>query len=357
MKDKNSSTEQAVRIRHYQGQRLLASDLQDEYDNLAWLRGLHIVGLHDTWGIASGFDVTVDSVNWQVQVQPGLAYDAYGREILLAQPHALSLPDPQAAPGTSFDLVARYNTELRQAADVDVALCPRLIGERPSFLWQRSDQTRPGRDVLLLTYTFGAYTDQIDLDGRRYTQTMARPRVGSGITPANQPWTIGSGSGVAFCRTYIDTSNAGFIGTPAYIATPRFDSTAAFELLFEIFQLRGLDSDPSRRQVEIVDFLAFLLLYWFDLQITEGHSTIRSFASIAYPPAQRDGTRIQSSDATAVRPLLVDPPGPAGFTYEVLIDTGSSESVDVASNQTLQAPIPFLGVSWLGVERSDMTPS
>ena len=50
----------AIRINHVQGERLRAADLQDELGVESWMRQLHMIGLHDTWGIALGLEATAE---------------------------------------------------------------------------------------------------------------------------------------------------------------------------------------------------------------------------------------------------------------------------------------------------------
>lgn len=223
----------ALRLRHYQGQRLRAPDLQDEYDNLTWLRGLHVVALHDTWGIALGFDVHVDAGN--VVVGPGLAYDCEGREILLTRPHAL--PGPQALfptpeDGAEFELVMSYAPSPGpHLAEWDLTPCTDANGsprsERPAFAWRRMGETRLGLEVPLVRVriTAGAI-DPVALgyDVRRYTQPLARPHIAAGVTPAEQPWEEWR-VGEAFLghQTRVDTRAAGFVGTPFYFAGLRIE--------------------------------------------------------------------------------------------------------------------------------------
>ena len=46
------------RVTYRRGQRLEARDLHDDHRRDARLRELHVRHLHDTWGIALGFEVT-----------------------------------------------------------------------------------------------------------------------------------------------------------------------------------------------------------------------------------------------------------------------------------------------------------
>lgn len=230
----------SARVRHYQGERLSAGDLQDEYDNAKWLRGLHVLALHDTWGIALGFDVRLGPNN-SVIVGPGLAYDVCGREIVLARPR--TVPSPWATLAKpqqtgSYDLVISYNDALglREAGRAWLPCegednCPGR--EQPLFAWRVPDAVRLGLEVPLLRLTPAADSNQITLDRsvRRYTQSQARPHIVSGVTPPEQAWSLWSNSGgrqgqILGFQTWVDTSAAGFVGRPVYLASLRAGTAA-----------------------------------------------------------------------------------------------------------------------------------
>lgn len=213
---------QAVRVRHYQGERLTASDLQAEFDNLTWLRGMHVIALHDTWGIALGFEVTLDAKGGIVVVGPGLGYDAYGRELILASSHAV--PGPalymlDADVDGDYELVMCYDTGLGHD-----------VPEQPGFGWRRKGEMRLGAEVPLV----GVSVKQSlfdptswDLLVRRYAQPQARPHIAAGTTPREQVWRAVSLPGGEFnfagLETTVDTSAAGFIGAPYYLADLKID--------------------------------------------------------------------------------------------------------------------------------------
>jgi hypothetical protein len=267
----NPVSARAVRVRHYQGQRLLANDLQDDYDNPAWLRGLHVVALHDTWGIALGFDVTLAS-DGSVVVGPGFAYDARGREIVLAHERGLPGPlevfPPESRP-LAYELVASYDAELgRREASLDLVPCTgagdRPGHERPAFAWRRPGTTRLGLEAPLMAVRVAAgklTNDPLDPSVRRYAQAQARPHIAAGVTPPQQVWlpnkehselTLGY-------QTLVDTRDAGFIGTPYYLAQLRFGKagvpdTLAFLLagFANVFLTSVVNPGPDRFTFRVV---------------------------------------------------------------------------------------------------------
>lgn len=82
------------RVHYREGQRLRAADLQAEQAYHAGARRRHHLGGH-TWGIVYGLAPAVEGI-WLV-VQPGLAIDGYGRELLLAAATAVDPADLGAA--------------------------------------------------------------------------------------------------------------------------------------------------------------------------------------------------------------------------------------------------------------------
>ncbi len=224
------------RLRHYQGQRLQAADLQDEYDNLTALRGLHVVGLHDTWGIALGFSVQMGPPGSNtVLIAPGLAYDARGHEIVLTASHAVGGPQggcPLPA-NTPITLVMRYDADLgRREAGQEWAPCTDGGDgpgrERPAFAWQRADAVRLGLDVpLLMVRLQNGLIDEgsLDLSGRTYAPAQTRPHIAAGVTPQEQAWELWQVEGsdqephTLGLQTWVDTRDGGFVGTPYYEAT------------------------------------------------------------------------------------------------------------------------------------------
>jgi hypothetical protein len=330
---RNVTAAQALRLRHYQGQRLAAADLQDEYDNQTWLRDLHIVGLHNTWGIALGFEVNL--VNRGILVAPGFAYDCFGREIILSQARRIAFPTELPNAPDGYHLVMSYNIDLgqRQAA-LDDPLC-RPQGDHPDFAWKRPDQTRLGQDVPLLRVVLLDGKPTIDLDIRRYTQPLARPHVGNGVTPPTQIWQAWGFRELVFLQTTIDTSAAGFVGRPFYIATLAFDValvTAARNQSAKNSSIGSAGADPAR---DIVPYV---------------------FAGIALPSIALDGSAPPQPTSDAI--ALPQPPSASGFTFRITLDPTQEQGekafgrtlASAADDRRRQLSFPYMRVTWLGVE-------
>ncbi|HVY92160.1 MAG TPA: hypothetical protein VHA14_05410 [Bryobacteraceae bacterium] len=130
------------RIQFFNGQRLLASDLQDlEQFNRA-MRCLHNLTLHQA-GVGSGYAVTGNKGDSQIIVQPGYAIDSRGQEIVLTNTTALQVP-PVANDGRGnavyYDLVVSYpaDSDLKETETRDGIYVSRAavrLREAPVFCW------------------------------------------------------------------------------------------------------------------------------------------------------------------------------------------------------------------------------
>ena len=209
------------RVRHFQGQRVLARDLADEYANADSLRSLHVIGLHDTWGIAVGLEAYVGPDGGFI-VGPGLAYDVFGREIVVASPVFVASPT-SSQPGvaeTDWVLCLTRDEEIDQGSCSD----ERQSTTAPEILWRQLDAVKLGIEVPLLSARIGSESVvRPGAEVRRYTERQARPRIASGVTPAAQRWslwtqTAGEQTYLRGVETLVETTSAGFVRTPHYIA-------------------------------------------------------------------------------------------------------------------------------------------
>ena len=123
-----------------------------------WLRRLHVVALHDTWGIALGLTVSQDEPSRGVVVRPGVAYYVKGRPLLVSARSVVPNPFasyPAAAATDSFDLVLIDDAERRPPARrprrrplPGVRPAPPAVA--PAWNWRPSDRVRLGLDVPLV---------------------------------------------------------------------------------------------------------------------------------------------------------------------------------------------------------------
>lgn len=191
-------------MRFVHGQRLRADDLADAAGGGRRIQELHVVAAHGTWGTALGLDVRAGPLG--VRVSPGLAYDAYGRALILEQTSIVAVPDALSGMSEAADLVLSWSEcapELRLVVPAD---------------------TRAGLDVELARIWLeeGAPGDP-DLSYRRCVRSLAAPRVGSGSATLEVTLTGAN----AVYDFIVDTSNARFQSTPEYTITPSFDTAVA----------------------------------------------------------------------------------------------------------------------------------
>jgi hypothetical protein len=257
------------RLRYRHGQMLRSRDARDQVRIQAQLRWWHNRALHQAFGVVEGLRV-VDGQ--QVTVEPGLAYDCFGRELL--QPHLAAVAVP--ATDEALLLLASYD---ETAATERLAFAwrpPRGVGIRDGVPLARLTiassaplqgplpdlQPLPGalrarichdagRGTLVFEgdMTSGEHDQLVALSddkafvaavGALFASTpaplldpcfrpaparaLARPRVAAGATipgaTAWEPWTVGGGGftqrlGI---QVRVDTSSAGFTDVPCYFA-------------------------------------------------------------------------------------------------------------------------------------------
>ncbi|NJL22536.1 MAG: hypothetical protein HC895_19710 [Leptolyngbyaceae cyanobacterium SM1_3_5] len=138
-----------VRTSYTNDQLLTARDLQDEAEAQTRLREIHVRALHNTWGVALGFEVVLKGN--VVQVGPGLAYDCQGREILSVRPLPIALPNPLPS-SRAFDLVIRHADRATLLGDRPRTTClsdRHVTEERCLWRWSDAGAVEPGQPLPL----------------------------------------------------------------------------------------------------------------------------------------------------------------------------------------------------------------
>ena len=221
------------RVTYRNDQLLTALDLRDDLRYDARLRRPHTRCLHDTWGIALGFEVTqVDDRGKEVKeggkavaVGPGYALDGIGRDILLAENIHLTVPHGNALEAFVLTVSYQEDTAFRDCPDL-ASVC--LSGgldprhERPNFAWRRPEDVRFGPEVPLVQIFVanGAIEVGLDFRVRRNARSLARPHFGWGSTePGSTGWVEWvSMRTILGLEVEVDTSEAGFTKPPYYFA-------------------------------------------------------------------------------------------------------------------------------------------
>jgi len=236
------------RVRYWQGQMLRSRDFLDIEAVEAQRRWWHNRALHNAYGVAEGLKCSLvpPASPSGVSVCPGVAYDVFGRELILERP--LTIPFPSSVP-QGFDIEAslltsllmRYKAPSRglrpdEISEVCWAECGSVAAGTAEFAWKLNDVLKPADGVPVCQVsrsTFGGVEEHryVLVDTRLSAQPLARPLLASGTTiPGNtpwEPWTAGftaNDAGALFpasigVQTWIDTSAAGFTRVPCYLAS------------------------------------------------------------------------------------------------------------------------------------------
>jgi len=220
------------RVQYWQGQMLQSRDFRDLEAIEAQRRWWHNRAIHNAYGIAEGLTaefVPSTASPTAVQVSPGVAYDIFGRELILERPQIIPLPSnlPQGLIG-GVRLLLRYKSPAcHLPPDEFSGVCWTQPGPiRPGtieFAWKLASNTKPADGVAVFSVYYTVAPPPIRIDPYFvpiFTRPLARPLLASGTTvPGNtawQPWTFSDVTlGV---QTTIDTSAAGFTRVPCYFA-------------------------------------------------------------------------------------------------------------------------------------------
>jgi len=115
-----------TRPNYYQGQFLGAQDFNDELAYHRDMRRRHNLGPH-TWGIVVGLELVEkpkeSGTGVDVFLQPGMAVDGYGREIIVLHPTNSAPPISCASPPTTTTTSGSPTTKPRPAAPPAATNC------------------------------------------------------------------------------------------------------------------------------------------------------------------------------------------------------------------------------------------
>jgi hypothetical protein len=294
------------RFQYWQGQRLRASDFNRIAGDDAQRRWWHNRALHNAWGIYRGFKVTPlpnAKKATSIHVESGLAYDSFGRELVLESAREVPVPENiqnnfGASRTITLRLLLGYPEQSTSSSSCAApANCwPQTSSTRSAnvqFQWIAQDAARQSDGIVLGDLHItprGENTFEVNTAPAR-TMPLARPLLATGSTPPGNTfwgsWPLDSNSndfqssisiGV---QTNIDSSAAGFTSLPCYFAwlqgplwnsstqqlLPAFFPSLAnetssgftFRLLFPVLPRgAGRDAGSSIRAVANADdFLAF----------------------------------------------------------------------------------------------------
>jgi len=223
------------RLDFWRGQDLMSrglNDLVDEEEERFWW---HNRAIHDVYGVVNGLEVTAAGDGFLAQ--PGMAFDSYGRELLIAAP--LAVRAPTAPAGGAGERSLRRSLVLRYPAEPISGSCG-AVGTRggAEILWIDSRKMSIKTGVAIAEGLFQMAGEELvfELDDRvqpPLSRPIARPQLGSGSTPSpgtawrtwerTIPILVGGGTDrlemtLRGLEVTVDTASAGFIRTPCYLA-------------------------------------------------------------------------------------------------------------------------------------------
>lgn len=301
------------RVQYWQGQLLRAEDFREIAAVEAQRRWWHNRAIHNAYGVREGFRVELTSAPlYRALVSPGLAYDCFGRELLLEKPQFVPLPTNLPAGNIGgLTLLICYcppRCDLRSARIPEVCLQPEcaITSGTVTFAWKITRPAAPGvpagcvaigvlenfpsGDALPVTYGKARFSPTFR---RAVPRPLARPLLVSGATvPGNTAWVPWSTTylfdgaltpAIVGVQTVVDTSSAGFTDTPYYFASlqgPVWNAQSMSFLPAFFFSI----SDETTS--------SFTFNIW--LQDTSGSSVIRGLA-----PGRRSSTPIAITNPAA----------------------------------------------------------
>ncbi len=222
------------RLRYWQGQMLRSRDFRDQVAIEAQLRWWHNRAIHNVFGVSFGLKVS-PVLNGKdltaVSVTCGLAFDCFGRELILQ--NTQEIPVPEVSPdGTAMTLLIRYKESAQfpkrnETSGVCLPGQRSPFQEEPDFLWKPSGRIEVKDGIPLAQVNYG--TDgKPSLDeefAAPISRPLARPRIANGATiPGSTAWELWDVKGqsnnpihIGF-QVRINTSAAGFTEVPCYFA-------------------------------------------------------------------------------------------------------------------------------------------
>ena len=214
---------------YFPGQILAADDLTAAQDVDAGLRQLHHRMLHG-WGIASGLSLTGQRGDTSVSVGSGYALDAAGRELVVPAP--VTVPVPPVAAGPDGNPL-KFTLAIRWTPDEDAVVVDRpgacgaegavRRSDVPQIVWLDPAAVRVGYDIVLAVVQVQGckLAAAPELALRRLLNPPPTPYAASGrTTPGETGWLVRAALGGQSFAVYtdVDTGEAGFGDTPAYLA-------------------------------------------------------------------------------------------------------------------------------------------
>ncbi len=221
------------RVRYWQGQLLRCGDFRTQVNTDAQLRAWHNRALHNAYGIALGLEITPvpdTGAITGIRIEPGVAYDCFGRAVILVTEQVVPIPAAPSGGSGSMTLLLRYKETSQfpkpgETSGVCPTCCAGAAPESPESAWKPSEQATSADGVPVARVTYDRGQPLLDsLFVTPASRPIAKPYLANGATvPGGTVWTAWKVGGVGNeitigLQTVVDTSEAGFTRTPCYFA-------------------------------------------------------------------------------------------------------------------------------------------
>jgi hypothetical protein len=238
------------RQRYWHGQKLRSVDFRDCVANDDQLRWWHNRAIHEAIGVREELEVIPNPDGETLTVRPGIGYDCYGRELVLAGKRIVEIP-VASHDKEHFALILRRRSTVVSCLEEKRHDCCRTNESTTELIWKSFDAVCR-RDGLIL-YVGNRAGAKVARTSVQKARPITRPRLAAGDTiPGNtlwEPWTIGGGKGGEVqvgIQSFVDTSSAGFASDPHYFACLN-GQAEAFEQAGQPFPLftHIAEADPA----------------------------------------------------------------------------------------------------------------
>lgn len=226
--------QQLERFYYWQGQRLRSGDFNRIAEDNQQRRWWHNRALHNAFGVYRGYQVAQDFALDHVTVYPGVAYDRYGRELILFTPRTIPVPQlPDSSKGANFNLILRLadtGCSCQPAPSTAVCLASKPdVTSNITLFWQDVKAGVSDDCVVLALLVIKGKLRVLPTFFQRRAIPNARPLLASGTTiPGATPWhpwslptvylDVAPDSDAIGIEVNVDTSSAGFTSVPCYFA-------------------------------------------------------------------------------------------------------------------------------------------
>jgi hypothetical protein len=207
------------RLLHRHGEALLRRDFADQTDQDNQLRWWHNRALHGAYGVCEGLTVSALSPGSRASVGRGVAFDAFGRELILEADHTVTVPETNA----EYLLCLSYDRPPLECGERSNGFCQDEVFAQAGV---RLQWVRRARFTLTDGAPLAVLNERAECADRWLpprVRSQARPKVGHGLVVVRDEFDLDPWEEKIFGRPFpvgaqvvINTSAAGFTGAPCY---------------------------------------------------------------------------------------------------------------------------------------------